>query len=103
MAELKLLDTQAFNDFIDNKDTFLTEYTKIQSDYNKIVEDLVKIWKGRGATAFYEDAMTIKSNISGIADILQTMCDMLTDCKNVFDECDAALNKVNKEAADTNE
>lgn len=97
MSEYKLLDTTSFNKFIDNRDKFLSEYVAIQKEYVNAVEDLISIWQGKGAKAFYEDATVIKTNIIGIGDILQTMCDMLIDCKSVFDECDISIGKVNKD------
>ena len=98
MSEYKRLDTASFNALIDNKSSFLSEYADIQKEYISAVEDLIEIWKGRGSEAFYDDAMAIKSNIVGIGDILQTMCDMLEDCKSVFEECDISLETVNRDA-----
>lgn len=54
-------------------------------------------WKENGAKAFQEDAKRVQSNITGIGDILKTMCDMLYDCKDVFMESDQTLGKNNRE------
>ena len=98
MSEYKLLDTGAFNAFIENQDDFVKEYEEIEKEYISIVKDLIAIWKGRGATAFSDDAAIVKSNIVGVGEILQTMCDMLIDCREVFDECDRAVGKSNRKA-----
>ena len=98
MPEYKRLDTTSFDALIKNKDKFLLEYSAIQKEYLDAVDDLIGVWEGKGAKTFYEDAMVIKTNIVGIGDILQTMCDMLIDCKNVFAECDVSIGNVNKDA-----
>ena len=99
--EFKLLDTGAFNEFIDNQGSYVKEYEAIKKEYDSIVSDLLAFWKGRGADAFSEDAQAVKSNIVGIGDILQTMCDMLIDCREVFNECDHAVGQNNRNAADS--
>ena len=98
MAEYKRLDTGVFNEFIENQNSILKEYDSIKQEYDAIVKDLTAVWKGRGADAFAEDARTVKANIVGIGDILQTMCDMLIDCRDVFDECDGAIGTANRNA-----
>ena len=98
MSEYKLLDTGAFNRFIEKQGKFVQEYDSIRNEYDSIVNELTKIWKGRGADAFTEDAGIVKTNIVGIGDILQTMCDMLIDCRDVFEECDRSIGQSNRDA-----
>ena len=98
MSKFKLLDTSSFDNFINNKNKFIDTYESIQKDYIKIVDELMENWKGKGAEAFYKDAMEIKTNISNIGEILQTMCDMLIDCKKIYEECDKSIKEVNKNA-----
>jgi uncharacterized protein YukE len=98
MAEYNCLDTGTFDAFIDKQDGFVREYEEIKAEYASIVRDLTAIWKGRGADAFKEDAAAVQTNIVGIGDMLQTMCDMLIDCREVFSECDQSIGKANKDA-----
>ena len=98
MAEYKLLDTGAFTSFITSQGKLKQRYQDIQTGYTKAVEDLLKDWKGRGADAFREDSEKVISNLIGIQDILSTMCDTLTDCYEIFSECDQSLGKNNRNA-----
>lgn len=83
------LDTKAFDAVKDLKDEIITDYDRINSDYDKIITKLLANWKGRGADAFREDATKVKTNIGGIYDILKTMCDTLDDCRKVIAEADS--------------
>jgi WXG100 family type VII secretion target len=85
------LDTKAFNAVRDTTDKLVSEYDKIKTDYDSIVNTLLENWKGRGADAFRDDATKVKTNIGGIYDILKTMCDTLKECEEVFAEKDRAL------------
>lgn len=91
-----VLDTKAFDGAIAKKQGLINSYNVLNQEYDRIVNDLMANWKGRGATAFQKDAMTVKTNIVGIFDILKTMCDTLSDCKEIFSECDAALGEYNR-------
>ena len=55
-------------------------------------------WEGVGADAFKGDSNIVRSNIAGLGDILKTMCDMLFDCREVFNECDKPLGAANRDA-----
>ena len=96
-----LLDTKAFDAALEKKQTLINQYNELNSDYDRIVSTLLANWKGRGATAFAQDAQTVKKNIVGIFDILKITCDTLTDCKQIFAECDTALGEYNRNP-DTN-
>lgn len=91
-----VLDMKAFDKFLSNKDSLIASYNSINDEYDKIVDDLMENWKGSGALAFKRDALTVRSNITGIFDILKIMCDTLVDCKAVFSECDSALGEYNR-------
>ncbi len=91
-----LLDTRVFDEAIEKKEQLLIDYNSLNEDYDAIVKELLQNWKGRGASAFKHDALTVKSNLVGIHDILKTMCDVLSDCKEIFSECDAALGEYNR-------
>ena len=93
-----LLDTKAFDEAIAKKDGLIKTYTELNDEYDRIVNTLMENWKGRGAAAFEKDARTVKTNITGIFDILKIMCDTLEDCKLVFQECDTALGECNRNA-----
>ncbi len=95
-SECVLLDTRAFDDFLNSKDTLLKKYDEINTRYESIVNTLLQDWKGAGAAAFEDDAKMVKANITGIYDILKTMCDTLTDCRKIFEECDKALGEYNR-------
>lgn len=100
MAEFRVLDTGKFDDFIGQKDNLIKRYNELSEEYDTIVKNLLENWKGRGAKAFDEDAKAIKMNIAGLHEILNSMCDVLIDCKEVFVECDEALCESNKTAFD---
>ncbi len=91
-----LLDTKAFDAVIDQKDSLVQRYDKINTMYDEIVNTLLADWVGRGAAAFKDDANNVKANISGIYDILKIMCDTLVDCRAIFEECDSALGEFNR-------
>lgn len=90
------LDTGVFNSVIGRKEYLISLYDKINDDYDNIVKTLLKDWKGEGAVAFKDDAKKVKTNITGIYDILKTMCDTLVDCGRVFGECDLSLEEYNQ-------
>ena len=90
------LDTKAFDAVSDAKDKLISDYDKIDSDYNDIINALLNDWKGKGADAFRKDAMKVKINIGGIQNIMGTMCDTLTDCRAVYAESDKGMGEYNK-------
>ena len=98
MQNYNLLDTQALKTFIDSQKSLKERYNRIVNDYNRIVNDLLNDWKGKGADAFQEDSETVATNIVGIQDILNTMCDTLRDCCDIFEECDTSLGSSNRES-----
>ena len=91
-----VLDTKAFDEAIARKQSLIDSYNALNQEYDRIVNNLMANWKGRGAAAFQKDATTVKTNIVGIFDILKTMYDTLSDCKEIFAECDAALGEYNR-------
>lgn len=91
-----VLDTRVIDAAINKKDSLISAYNRLNEEYDRIVADLLSNWKGQGASAFKRDAETVKTNIVGIFDILRTMCDTLTDCREIFAECDAALGEYNR-------
>lgn len=96
MSDYITLDTRAFDKVLAEKDTLVNEYDAINDEYDRIVFELLKNWKGKGASAFKDDAKKVKTNITGIYDILKMMCDTLTDCREIFAECDKALGDFNR-------
>ena len=98
MSNYHLLDTGKFDEFLSQRSTLLNTYNRLNKEYDAIIKELMKNWKGRGAEAFESDAKKVKANIVGIQDILQTMCDTLEDCLKVFQEYDSSLGKANREA-----
>lgn len=91
-----VLDTKAFDAAIARKPLLIESYNALNQEYDRIVNRLMENWKGCGATAFQRDATVVKTNIVGIFDILKTMCDTLSDCREIFSECDAALGEYNR-------
>ena len=90
------LDTRAFDNALARKSSLISKYDRLNAEYDRIVNNLINNWKGRGANAFLKDAQTVKKNIVGIYDILRVMCDTLSDCKEIFAECDSALGEYNR-------
>lgn len=101
--EYVCLDTRAFDAAIAKKQDLINAYNELNDDYDRIVGDLLNNWKGRGADAFKRDAQTVKTNIVNIFDILRIMCDTLTDCREIFSECDSALGEYNRNPDDINQ
>ena len=91
-----VLDTKAFDLAIAKKADLINSYNALNTEYDRIVTALLSNWKGKGAVAFKKDALTVKTNIVGIYDILKIMFDTLTDCRTVFAECDSALGEYNR-------
>ncbi len=96
MSECHLLDAKAFNNAIAKKDSLIRTYDELNQEYDRIVSTLLRNWQGRGANAFAQDARTVKTNITGIYDILKLMCDTLTDCRDIYAECDTGLGEYNR-------
>lgn len=90
------LDTKSFDKALEKKQQLISKYNSLNTEYDRIVNNLMSNWKGRGADAFLKDAQTVRKNIVGIYDILRVMCDTLTDCKAIFAECDSALGDYNR-------
>lgn len=95
-SEYNVLDTRSFDAFIAEKESLVQRYDDINTTYDQIVKTLLDNWRGEGADAFRIDAKKVKANITGIYDILKIMCDTLTDCRQIFDECDRALGDYNR-------
>lgn len=93
----KKLDTKSFDEFFKNKEHFISKYDAINSSYDRIVNNLLENWKGKGADAFKNDAQRIKTNVGTIYDTLQDMFNTLTDCYNVIKECDTSMGEFNKD------
>lgn len=98
MSEYNKLDTGAFEAFISSQNSLKQRYDIIKSSYSTIVTDLLKNWKGRGADAFKVDSEKVIANLVGIQDILSTMCDTLSDCYDIFSECDCSIGTNNRNA-----
>ncbi|SFC28533.1 hypothetical protein [Ruminococcus albus] len=92
-----VIDTTKIDKGIGMKDSLIKQYDDINTTYDDIVSKLDQNWKGHGAEAFMKDANTVKQNIKGIYDILKTMCDTLTECKLVLEECDNGLGEFNRD------
>ena len=97
-----VLDTKAFDKALSKKEELIESYNALNDEYDRIVTALLNNWKGKGAEAFEKDAKTVKTNIVGIFDILKIMCDTLTDCKSVFEECDKGLGEYNRNPESNN-
>lgn len=100
MADYNLLDTRSFESFITSQGKLRQRYSDIQTQYRQIVNELFNHWKGRGAETFREDSEKVMSNLVGISDILSTMCDTLSDCYDIFSECDNSLGSNNRNAVE---
>lgn len=92
---LVLLDTRAFDKALALRDSILKEFDSINTRYGEIEKVLLDNWKGRGADAFRKDSNAVRTNLTGLNDIMKTMCDTLADCKDVFAQCDASLGEYN--------
>ena len=95
-SEYRCIDTRVFDRCIEQKDSFIRRYDKIVTDYDKIVERLGSNWSGEGASTFLEDARIVRTNITGIADILANMVNVLTDIRQVLGEVDHQLGESNR-------
>ena len=90
-----LLDTSAFDSAIAQRERLENEYKALNDDYDRIVRELLENWRGRGAEAFKTSAGDIRKNIVGISDILDTMMQILMDCKETFEDYDKKLGDYN--------
>lgn len=91
-----MLNTRIIQHAVSKREHILAKYDQINSDYDRIVQKLLVNWKGTGAEAFEKDAKNVKVNLTGVYEILKIMCDTLTDCVSVFQECDAGLAEYNR-------
>lgn len=95
-SEYHCVDTRVFDRCLQKKDSFIRRYDKIVTDYDNIVDRLDRNWKGSGAETFIKDARVVRTNITGIADILAAMCSVLEDCRSVLGEVDRGLGEMNR-------
>lgn len=91
--ECHLLDTRAFDSFINEKSKFINQYAEITKSYDAARKALLDNWKGRGADAFAKDSDLVRKNIGEIGTMLSSMCNIIEDCKKVFLEADSKLGK----------
>ncbi|SDA23107.1 hypothetical protein SAMN02910447_02285 [Ruminococcus sp. YE71] len=96
-------DTRVFDRCIAMKDTFISRYDEIVTFYDEIVKRLGENWMGYGAEAFISDATVVRKNITGIADILSTMCSTLEDVREVIVEYDKHLGEYNRDPSSDHE
>ena len=96
------LDTRSFDRALEKKNRIVESYNNLNKEYDDCVKKLMENWKGSGAEAFQQDALTVKRNIVGIYDILTLMFDTLTDCREIFAECDKGLGDSNRNLAAEN-
>ena len=96
-AGVNTIDTSAFDAVMGIRGELLTDYDKLNADYDKIISTLLENWDGKGAEAFEGDATKVKTNIGGIYDILKTMSDTLLDCKEIITLSDNQIGDVNRE------
>ena len=94
--EYNVLDTRIIDSVISKREHWMQTYNEIDRNYQDAVKKLLENWQGRGADAFREDTRAVQRNISGVYDILRTMCDTLTDCRELFSERDAGLGNYNR-------
>lgn len=92
----QVLDTRIIDSVIAQRGHWMESYSEIEHAYKEAVDSLLENWKGRGADAFRQDAKAVQRNISGVYDILRTMCDTLTDCRELFSKRDGSLGKYNQ-------
>lgn len=95
------IDTRNFKEVRTLKSEIIRECNDIKIEYNRIVNTLLGIgsepkWRGQGADAFREDATRVKHSIDGIADILKTLTDTLTDCEEVIERTDKSIGDFNR-------
>ena len=95
-SEYICIDSRVIDRCIEQKDSFISRYDKIVTDYNQIVDRLSQNWKGKGADTFIKDARVVRRNIKGIADILASMVNVLTDIRQVIGDVDRQLGENNR-------
>ena len=95
MSEMIVIDTASFDAVTATRTELITEFNRINEEYERIVQDLLVNWQGFGAHAFRRDADRVRTNIGGIYDILKIMCDTLTDCREVIGIVDSQIGAVN--------
>lgn len=95
-TSINRMDTGEIQKAIAMRTELLEAYDSINTDFDKAVKELLNNWKGKGAKAFEKDAKTVRANVTGLSDILKTMCDMLEDCLDIFQESDASLKEFNE-------
>jgi WXG100 family type VII secretion target len=88
---------------ISKREAILEKYNEINEELDSIVEELLKNWKGQGADAFRSDVDKVKKNMSGLYDVLKTICDSIEDCQYLIAKDDKALGDYNSEAGLKNE
>lgn len=97
MGDFKKIETAEMDKFIQNEWKYTREFEDIKKQYHSIVDELMLDWKGYGADAFRDDANVVISNLAGIGDTLSSICDILNDCRDIFEECDNSLAQNNRD------
>ena len=85
------LDVNKIRDFIEKGASFSTRSDDINKSIGDTVRDLLdNHWKGDGADAFKTDTENVMANISGVKEILDTMCSTLSECVQIYEQVDRA-------------
>lgn len=95
-SEYHCIDTRVMDNCINKRESFISRYDEIVTFYDEIIKGLEGNWEGKGADTFFSDAKEIRTNITGIADILAHMCNALRDCRDVVADCDSSLADLNR-------
>ncbi len=93
-GEYVCLDTRVIKRCLDRKNEFIKKYNKINTKYTTLMSKIY--WTGKGADAFFDDAQKVRTNLKGIADVLNGMCDTLKNCLDVIEETDKTLGEFNR-------
>lgn len=92
--EYHCIDTRVMDRCMQKKDEFIRRYAAITTRYDAIMKKIE--WYGEGANAFIDDANKVRTNLTGIGDILSTMCNVLKDCRTIVEEVDKSLAESNR-------
>jgi len=92
-GNVKHLDTVEFNATVSRYEAHIKEFKGIVEEVNKIGDELLENWKGKGANAFEKDSGQVKLNLKDISEIMYDLRDALVNAETEYLKSDLAMAK----------
>lgn len=101
---VKSVDMVEFSKFLEDSPKLVEEFENIKKDFNKVNEDLLKVWVGEGADEYKYETDHILEKIGDLKAIIEAInITTINEIRQKFSDADAELAKFNREQASDEE